>query len=95
MYYYNTRYGERGSMVRVAGCDSVGCGFESHRLPHRASMVELVDTIDSKSIAARHLGSSPSGGTKITINNLFLQDKDRKLEPFLQLFFYLLLQLYL
>ena len=49
-------------MVRVAGCDSVGCGFESHHLPH-ASVVELVDTIDSKSIVERHVGSSPTRGT--------------------------------
>ena len=39
-------------LVRVAGCDSVGRGFESHLIPH-ASMVELVDTIDSKSITVK------------------------------------------
>lgn len=59
-------HGKCGSMVRVAGCDSVGCGFESHHLPH-ASVVELVDTIDSKSIVARHVGSSPTRGTKFMI----------------------------
>ena len=56
-------------MVRVAGCDSVGCGFESHHLPH-ASVVELVDTTDSKSVVERHVGSSPTRGTTILIKTI-------------------------
>ena len=56
-------------LVRVAGCDSVGCGFESHHLPH-ASVVELVDTTDSKSVVERHVGSSPTRGTTILIKTI-------------------------
>ena len=39
-------------LVRVAGCDSVGRGFESHLVPQYSRLRGgMVDTIDSKSIA--------------------------------------------
>lgn len=57
-------------LVRVAGCDSVGRGFESHLIPHKNTCLRggMVDTIDSKSIASRHVSSSLTGGTTLYIS---------------------------
>ena len=59
-------------LVRVAGCDSVGRGFESHLAPQpikNSLRGGMVDTMDSKSIVARHVSSSLTGGTKIQLNH--------------------------
>ncbi len=58
-------------LVRVAGCDSVGRGFESHLAPQPLKSLRggMVDTIDSKSIVARHVSSSLTGGTTHFLNN--------------------------
>lgn len=61
-------------LVRVAGCDSVGRGFESHLIPHKNTCLRggMVDTIDSKSIASRHVSSSLTGGTIAFLIDFFI-----------------------